>query len=86
MKCREEGPGDITLIRDMLEKYRSHLVKDTAHLYTCKAACAGFSTELIEAVVKDSAIFGLAYIINNITMFRLRHTREILHIIGYVFW
>lgn len=67
----------------MLEEYWSHLVKDTAHLYTCKAVCAGFSTELIEAVVKDSAhIFALAYVVDNITVFRLRHARDILHIIG----
>ncbi|XP_028441999.1 putative ATP-dependent DNA helicase Q1 [Perca flavescens] len=86
LKCRAVTEDDKTLVRDMLEEYRSSLVNDTARLFTSRSACTGFSTELIEAVVEHSKhIFDLAYIITNLPVFRARHAREILLVISEVF-
>ncbi|XP_077061923.1 putative ATP-dependent DNA helicase Q1 [Siphateles boraxobius] len=86
LKCRSVTDDDRTLVRDLLEEYRSFLLKDTARLFTSRSACTGFSAELIEAVVEHSEhIFDLTYIINNLPVFRARHAREILLVISEVF-
>ena len=56
------------------------------YLYTPQAACTGFSTELVGAVLKNCAhIFNLDYIVNNLPVFSHQHARHILEVINEVF-
>ena len=70
----------------MLEDLRENLIQESACLFTDIAACTGFSTELIEAVIDQSQyIFDIEYIMDNIPVFRMKDAREILWVIRQVF-
>ena len=75
-----------TLIKGMLEKYKSDLVAGHSYLFTSQAACTGFSSQLIDAVLKHCAhIFDLEYIDNYLPVFSPQHSRHILQVIQDVF-
>ena len=86
VKARVVTRSHKLLIKDMLEKYKNDLVAGHPYLFTSQAACTGFSSQLIDAVLKDCAhIFDLDYIDNHLPVFSPQHARYILQVIHDVF-
>lgn len=86
LRSRKVNDEDKSLIADLLDEYRVKLISSSPNLVTSFAACTGFSQELVDAVLHHSEhIFDLAYIMNNLPVFRLEHAKEILIIIADVF-
>ena len=85
-RSRKVKAYEKAMITDMLEDYMSTLVPDKSKLFTDIGTCTGFSSDLIEVVVKQCRyIFDLDYILENIPVFRSHHAVQILHVISEVF-
>ena len=81
VKSREVTKAHKTLIKDMLEKYQKDLLANKPYLFTSQAACTGFSSQLIDAVlVNCEHIFDLGYIVKYLPVFGRKHARHILQV------
>lgn len=86
LRSRKVSDKDKSAIADLLDDYRAKLISSSPNLVTSFAACTGFSQELVDAVLSHCEhIFDLAYIMNNLPVFRLEHGKEIMIIIADVF-
>ncbi|KAK7945430.1 hypothetical protein WMY93_001158 [Mugilogobius chulae] len=85
-RCRQVTDEDKSLLATLLTEYKDTLLPNSSHLYTTKAACTGFSDDLIKDVLEHCPnIFDINYICTHLPVFSKEHATKILRIIHEVF-